>query len=181
MIEQVPPGTWARLAAWNAFLLQVYGDNLIAEGSNSRYVTADMVEFARIVYQLASEWLGEVHKAQASEAYRFHFATPYPLPHWLDLYRTDEQLQAMRKTVETARTRVASDLLRFSGDDTQRGLLRVRLAQVDSEVDYVGKLWTRNPTLEVRATLGTTLAGALDHAFEIGQLLAQPELIRRLY
>jgi len=177
----VPLPSWARLAAWNAFLAQVYGDNLVASGSNSRYVTADIVEFARRVYQQASGWMNEVRKAQASPSYRFHFEMPYTLPHWQDLYRTDEQLRAMRQTLETGRTRVASDLERFVGDDTQQGLLRVRLAQVDSEVDYVERLWTRDPTLDLRGTLGATLAGALDHAYEIGQVLAQPELVLRLH
>jgi len=181
MIDQVPPASWGRLAAWNAFLLQVYGDNLIAAGSNERYVTADMVEFARRLYQQASGWMREVRKAQASPSYRFRFEMPYKLPHWQDLYRTDEQLRAMRQTLETGRTRVASDLEHFAGDDTQRGLLRVQLAQVDSEVDYTERLWTRDPTLELRGTIGSTLADALDHAYEIGQLLAQPELLRKIY
>ena len=87
----------------------------------------------------------------------------------------------MRETLETGRTRVASDVERFAGDDTHRQLLRVRLAQIDSEVQYVDRLWTRKPTPELRLTLGSTLAAALDHAYEIGQLLALPELIVRLY
>jgi hypothetical protein len=177
LVDEVPPASCARLAAWNAFLLQVYGDNLVAAGSHSRYVMADIVVFARNVYQLANIWLEEVRKAQASSSYRFMFNLPYHLPHWHEAYRTDEQLRAMRQTLETGRTRVASDLERFAGDDIQRDLLRVWLAQVDSEVSYVERLWTRKPKPELRLTLGETLAAALDHSYEIGQLLALPELI----
>jgi hypothetical protein len=36
-------------------------------------------------------------------------------------------------------------------------------------------------TPELRRLMGETLEIALDHAYEIGQLLAQPELIQRLY
>jgi hypothetical protein len=180
LIDQVPPASWARLAAWNAFLLQVYGDNLVAEGSKWRYCAADTAMFAQHLYQQANIWLEEVRKAQASAAYRFRFTAPHPLPHW-EGYRSDEQLRAMRRTVETGRTRAASDLQRFSGDDTQRDLLRVRLAEVDSEVLYVERLWTKRPTPELRRLVGETLQIALDHAYEIGQLLAQPELILRLY
>jgi hypothetical protein len=181
LIDEVPPASCARLAAWNAFLLQVYGDNLVAAGSHSRYVMTDIGIFAREIYQLANTWLNEVRKAQASASYRFIFNLPYHLPHWQERYRTDEQLRAMRETLETGRTRVASDVEHLAGDDTHVQLLRVRLAQVDSEVQYVQRLWTRKPTPELRLTLGDTLAAALDHAYEIGQLLALPELILRLY
>ena len=30
LLDEVPPATWARLAAWNAFLLQTYADCLVA-------------------------------------------------------------------------------------------------------------------------------------------------------
>jgi hypothetical protein len=181
LIDEVPPATYARLAAWNAFLLQVYGDNLVAAGSHSRYVMADIVMFARETYQLANVWLDELRKAQASPSYRFIFNLEYHLPHWGDIYRTNEQLRGMRETLETGRTRVASDVERFTGDNSHRELLRVRLAQVDSEVQYIERLWTRKPTSDIRLTLGTTLAAALDHVYEIGQLTALPELILRLY
>jgi hypothetical protein len=180
LVDQVPPASWARLAAWNAFLLQVYGDNLVAMGSKGRYCAPDMAMFAQRVYQHANDWLEEVRKAQASPAYRFQFGLPHTLPHW-KAYRSDEQLRAMRRTVETGRTRVASDLLRFAGEDAQRDLLRVRLAEIDSEVQYAERLWTSKPTEELRLLIGSTLEIALDHAYESGQLLAQPELILRLY
>ena len=66
-------------------------------------------------------------------------------------------------------------------DETQRDLLRVRLAEVDSEIHYVERLWTAKPKPELRLLVGETLEIALDHAYEIGQLLAQPELILLLY
>ena len=73
LIDQVAPASWARLAAWNAFLLQVYGDNLIAAGTKGRHCAPDVAMFARRLYQEANSWLEEVHKAQASPAYRFRF------------------------------------------------------------------------------------------------------------
>jgi hypothetical protein len=180
LIDEVQPASYGRLAAWNAFLLQVYGDNLVAAGSHSDYVMGEMVVFARNTYQLANTWLQEVRKAQASTSYRFVFNMPYHLPHWPDEYRTDEQLRAMRGTLETGRTRVASDVQRFAGDHTHREILKVRLAQIDSEVQYVERLWSRKPTPDIRHTLGDTLVAALDHVYEIGQLTALPELMLRL-
>jgi hypothetical protein len=132
LIDQVPPASWARLAAWNAFLLQVYGDNLVAEGSKGRYCAPDLAMFAQRVYQHTRIWLEEARKAEASAAYRFRFVLPHPLPHW-EAYQSDEQLRAMRRTVDTGRTRAASDLERFAGGKTECDLLRVRLAEIDSE------------------------------------------------
>jgi hypothetical protein len=114
-------GDLGRLAAWNAFLLQVYGDNLVAVSSKGRYVVADAAMLARRIYVLADVWLEEVPKAQASAAYRFRFDLPCPLPH--SAFRTDELLRAMRRTLDTGRTRVTSDLERFVGQLAQPELI----------------------------------------------------------
>jgi hypothetical protein len=181
LIDRVPPASWARLAAWNAFLLQVYSDNLVSAGSRSRYVTADIALFARHLYGLANVWVEETRKAEASDAYRFVFRLPHALPHWHDPLRTDDQLEGMRRTLETGRTRVASDLEHFQGDESQRSVLRVRLAQIDAEAGYIERLWTAKPSYELRCTLGDALAEGLNHAYELGHLLAQPELLERLF
>jgi len=179
LIDDTEPASWARLAAWNAFLLQVYGDNLVAFGSKGRYMVADAAMLARRIYVLTNVWLEEVRKAQVSATYAYRFDLPYPLPH--SAFRTDELLRAMRRTLDTGRTRVASDLLRFVGEDAHRDLLRVRLAEIDSEAHYVDRLWTSKRTEELSGHIGETLEDALDHTYEIGQLLAQPALILRLY
>jgi hypothetical protein len=128
LIDTVQPASWARLAAWNAFLLQVYADCLVTAGSNSRWVTVDIAVFARNLYAWANAWVIEVRKAEASETYSFKFALPYPLPHWGDRATTDGRLFGMRNTLETARTRTASDLERYTGTDSHQEALRVRWA-----------------------------------------------------
>jgi hypothetical protein len=181
LLDLVAPASWARLAAWNAFVLQVYADNLVSAGTSGRYVTADIAVFARHVYSMANVWLEETRKAQASEAYRYIFRLPHPLPHWNDPTRTDHQLEGMLATLETARTRAASDLEGFQGDEAKQGTLQVRLAQVDSQAGYVGRLWTEHPTFELRCTIGDCLGQSLDRVYELGQLLAQPELLDGLF
>jgi hypothetical protein len=177
LIDQVPTHSWARLAAWNAFVLQVYADCLVAAGSNSRYVTVDIAVFARAAYAWANVWVIEVRKALASDRYRFQFVLPHPLPHWGDRVFTDARLEGMYETLETVRTRAASDLDDFQGDGSKLDLLRIRLAQLDAESEYIGRLWTPKPTLELRGTLGDQLMVSLDRAFELGHLLAQPSLL----
>ena len=179
LIDRMPPATWARLAAWNAFVLQVYADCLVAAGSNARYVTTDIAVFARHLYALASIWVKEARKAEASDTYRFEFRLPHRLPQWGEAVRTDDQLAGMRSTLDTARTRAASDLERFAGDASQQTLLRVRLVQIDAEAEYTARLWTPKPSFELRCSLSAELTAALDHAYELGHLLAQPELLDR--
>jgi hypothetical protein len=55
----------------------------------------------------------------------------------------------------------------------------VRLAHIDAEAEYVARLWTQKPGLELRGTLGDQLVTSLDRVFELGHLLAQPELLKR--
>jgi hypothetical protein len=182
LFDETAPTGWARLAAWNAFLPQVYADNLVSACTSSRYVAADTVPFVRQLYQQANRWLEEALKAQASPSYRFafHAALAHPLPHWHDPLRTDRQLKGMRATLETGRTRAASALGQFQGEESDRDLLRVRLAQVDAELASVERLWSERPTDELRLEIGHELEEALDHVFELGQLLAQPELLSRI-
>jgi hypothetical protein len=180
LFDSAPPTSWTALAAWNAFLPQVYGDNLISASSYGRYVATEAVVFARRLFEQANAWVEETRKTQASADYRFVFNVPHPLPHWTDELRSDAQLSAMRTTLDTGRTRTASGLGRFSGEDAWRGQLRVLQAQVDAETVYLDGLWTEDPTDELRLTISFALAEALDHAYELGQLLAQPELMKQL-
>jgi hypothetical protein len=180
LFDKAPPASWEGLAAWNAFLPQVYGDNLISSCSSGRYVTTEAVTFSRRLFEQANAWVEEARKTQASEDYRFIFNVPYPLPHWFDELRSNAQLTAMRATLDTGRTRAASALERFTGEKHLQGKLRVLLAQLDAESVYLDRLWTGNPTIELRTSISFAMAEALDHAYELGQLLAQPELTKLL-
>ena len=144
---------------------------------SSDLMVADAAMLARRIYVLTNVWLEEVRKAEVSATYAYRFDLPYPLPH--SAFRTDELLRAMRRTLDTGRTRVASDLVRFVGDDAHRDLLRVRLAEIDSEAHYVDRLWTSKRTDELSGHIGETLENALDHTYEIGQLLAQKKIVAR--
>ena len=178
LFEKAPAASWTCLAAWNAFLPQVYGDNLIAASSSGRYVASEAIVFARQLFELANTWVEEVRKTEASEAYRFVFEVPYPLPHWVGELRSDPQLTAMRATLDTGRTRIAYGVERFSGEATSRDRLHVLLAEGDAEAVYVERLGTGKLTPELRRTISFELAQVLDHVYELGQLLAQPDLFR---
>jgi hypothetical protein len=176
LLDTAPPASWARLAAWNAFMSQVYADSLVF-GGGLRYAERATAIFARHLYALASVWVKQTRMALASDAYRFEFRLPHPLPHWGSPFRTDAQLDGMRNALDTAMTRAASDLERFEGDPAYVDALRVRLAQIEAEADYVDRLWGHKRPAELRQTIGNELTVSLDHAYELGHLLAQPELL----
>jgi hypothetical protein len=178
LIDQVEPASWAKLAAWNAFVLQAYGDELVEAGTRGKHLMTDIEVFARRLYQHANVWLEEARKSQVSTSYRYRFVMPCPLPHWLDNYRTNEHIHGMHETLDTARTRAAFDLKSFEGEQAEREQLQVRLAQVDSELQYCGRLTAKKMSTEQRVFVGQQLTDALDHAYALGQLLAQPELMR---
>jgi hypothetical protein len=180
LIDLVPPASWARLAAWNAFMLQVYADCLVAASSNSRYVQVDVATFAHQLYSTSHAWVIETRKAEASDSYRFAFALPRNLPHWGVGSYAPNWLVGMRDALDTARTRAAHDLEHFTGDAQDREQLGVRLAEIDAQAEYVARLWTAKPTEAQCLTLGYYLVAALDDAFELGHLLAQPALIARI-
>jgi hypothetical protein len=177
LLDAVPSASWARLAAWNAFLHQVYADCLVTAGSNTRYVMTDIALYARLLYAWASFWVIETRKAQASDAYRLA-PVAAELPHG-DRSYTGARLTGMRVALDTGRTRAAYDFEAFDGDPAVVDTLRVRLAQIDAEAEYVARLWTQKPTDELCSSLGYQLTAALDHAYELGQVLAQPELLHR--
>jgi hypothetical protein len=87
-----------------------------------------------------------------------------------------ELLRGMRSTLETLRTRVNYELERFEGEESRREYLNWRRAEFESELEYAEGLWTRRPHDELRSAIAKTLQEGLDHAFEVGQLLALPSL-----
>jgi hypothetical protein len=180
LLDETPAESWARLAAWNAFFMQVYADHLRTACTSGRYIEPDVAPFICTLYEQANVWIEVARKALASDSYRFVFSLPSPLPHWQLPYRSDGELTGMRAMLDDARIRVASELAEFAGGDARRGLLGVRLAEVDAKAMSVGLMWTPRAPDGLRGRMGDKLADALDDAFELGQLLAQPELMKGL-
>jgi hypothetical protein len=180
LLDETPAESWARLAAWNAFFMQVYADHLRTACTSGRYIEPDGATFICTLYEQANVWIEVTRKALASDSYRFVFDLPSPLPHWQVPYRTDGQLKGMRAMLDDGRIRVASQLVGFAGDAAQRALLRVRLAEVDAKALSVGLMWTPRSPDGLRGRMGDKLGDALDDVYELGQLLAQPELLTGL-
>jgi len=179
LAESLPVG-WARYAAWNAFVLQTYGDKLIEAGESDGYVPGEIAIVARGLFRLVGEWLLRARQLEATPALTMDVEFPGELPNWRTSIRESDELAGMRATLEALRAWAASDLDRFGGEETAEARLRGRLAAVDSAIDTVDALWTSRPPEELRGGIGDALVDGLERANQLGQLLAQPALLERV-
>ena len=180
LIDGLPATGIARVAAWNAFVLQTFGDKLLASTPTPGFAPVDTAEHVRVLYELVGAWLARARAAAASTAYRLDVAVPQLLPHhWSIEPRTAEQLAGMKTTIEAVQARVASDLEALHGQEPAHERLKLLMSAVDSSADYADKLWMHAPGLELRRTLGATLQDGLDNAYQLGQLLALPQLLEQ--
>jgi hypothetical protein len=171
LVDELPRGP-ARLAAWNAYALQTYGDKLLAASETANYVPADTAFVSRRAYRLVGTCL-ECARQLASEPGNVSLSgIPDSLPRWHTPVRSHEQLVGMREALEALRTYVAFDLQTFATDDPSLTNWRERLAAIDTELETVDLLWIARPPAELRGGIGDALAKGLDKAFELGQLLA---------
>lgn len=179
LVDELPRGS-ARLAAWNAYVLQTYGDKLIAASRTAHYVRADTAYVARRLFELVGVWLERAREAAADPAHSTRPGLSGPLPHWHTPVRSREQLVGMRTTLDALRIYVAFDLQSLEAVDRSAARLRARLAEIDARIEAADSLWIARSSEEIRGGIGDALAIGLDKAYALGQLLAQPELLVRL-
>lgn len=173
LLEQVPPLGKARAAAWCAFVYQTFAGKLLSSGPDERFASPRAVEHALGLFELAALWLDRARESASDPARKLDVSFPQPLPRppeWLD----DQQLAALKKTVETAQAWIGSDLA--ARDDETHERLQPSMKAIQSALDAAAGLGSHSRRLEVRASLAQALQGALDRAFFLGQLLALPEL-----
>jgi len=137
----------ARVAAWNAYICQTYGDKLAESCTHEPEVAAP---FVRALYDLACTWLERVHAPSEELDLR--------LPAWGTLVRSQQELTAMRETLVVLRTYVAFDI----GEDDPR------LAAVDDRVREADALWIPRATPELRAGIGSALITGIEAAAALG-------------
>jgi len=133
----------ARVAAWNAYVCQTYADKLAESCEES-------APLARALYDLARTWLEHARTSDGD--------TRLELPAWGTLVRSQEQLVAMRETLDALRTYLAFEI----GEDDPR------LATVDAQLATVDELWIPRPTPELRAGIGSALTIGLKAAAALG-------------
>lgn len=168
LVDGLPRGP-ARLAAWNAYVLQTYGDKLMAASRTSTYVRTDTAALAEESFRLACLWLDRANRLMADPGAAPSAAPAEPLPHWHTAIRCDEQLVGMRETLIALHAYVAYDLNSFSRESPR---LHEALAEIEQQLDTVDILWIKHPPAEIRGGIGTALCRGLDETYALGQALA---------
>jgi len=179
LIDDAPAGSWERLAAWNAFIHQIYGDNLLSSQA-SDMVPADTARIVSELYELVVAWLDRASQLRASPASTLKVDPRTPLPHWRTPLRSRAQLTGMRSTLDDARVRVASDLAAFSGPRPARERLASQLERIEKRMETVDLLWVGRGSDEIRGAIGDALSEGLDAVSLLGQVLARPTLVDSL-
>jgi len=176
LLEHAPVGSWERLTGWNAFLCQIYADNLL-DAEVSGMIPPDTARIVNELYSLAAAWLERAAMLRENPKRPMQIDPRTPLPHFRTPLRSAAQLLGMRNTLEDARVRVASELGRFGGAPAQQRPLAERLAQIDAHRHRVDLLWLGREADAMRGAIGDALSDGLAGVSELGQLLVRPDLL----
>jgi hypothetical protein len=166
LVDQLPGGP-ARCAAWNAYTLQTYGDNLLLAGRRD-FCASDTAEMAGRLFAQASSWLERASQPGDDLRALRIAATHDDLPRWMTATRSNPQVAGMRETLETLSVWIAAELARFPAATH----LPERLAGIDARLENVSLLWIERPPAELRRGIGYTLTIGLDEAYDLGQDVA---------
>jgi len=127
------------------------------------------------MFELVGAWLGRAHEAAANAGYVLDVVVPQPLPQ-PRAPRTTGVLRAMKQTLETVQARAGADLAERAADPIHDRLAPM-MSGVQSAIDSAGALSAASVSDEMKAMLGQTLQSGLDRAYQVGQLLAVPDLL----
>lgn len=177
----------ALLAAWNAFALQVLGDEMIdadaaADPATIGFLPPVTARQALAFYGPVPTWLGIVRQAQASPSFTLEVAVPAPLPPFVAAEPCPPaHLAAMRAATRRLRTQAEATLAGFSlGDSDEqrraRDAINELLAGSAADADYADRLWADHLPPGVHADVERHLTSTLRGYFELGQLVAMPTL-----
>jgi hypothetical protein len=178
--EQTAPG-YARLCAWNAYVLQTYGDKLLETCRSPGFAPPQTVEMAEMLYEAVGDWLERAQLCAADPGHRLDVYVPQGLYRWRIAPRSLEQLTGTRETLLAAQALLSGELASLRPDAPGGDRLRALRLAIDSKVRHVDALWTRDPGFELRTTIGEELDQALEQAYELGQVLAVPALLDELH
>jgi hypothetical protein len=172
LVDQLPRGP-ARLAAWNAYALETYGDKLLAASLNPDFVTLDTARLATEAFQLAGWWVGQASELASNPAAPAADHLRDALPHFHTPLRSHEQLIALRDTLDSLRAYVAFDLKSLEPQAGAGDALNQQLGAIDRYIAQASMLWIEDPPPEMREGIGDAITNGIDKAYALGQALAK--------
>lgn len=178
------------LCTWNAFALQVLGDEFVeadyrVNPSTVGFVPPVTAEQAQRFYAEVEQWLGRARRAEQDPSYELDVYVPVRLPPWVEVEpcpreHLEAMLAACRRLVEHAELAVA-DCERAAGEEhgAEVAKLRGELAQAKTSAGYAEGLRRDSMDLELHARIEASVKGALESAYRVGQVAAMPQLLDR--
>ncbi len=178
------------VATWNAWSLQLLGDELLAadyraDPGTVGYVPRVTSEQALSFYAEVADWLGRARRAESDPGFSLASELPAELPPWAEVEPCPrEHLEAMRAACrvlcEHAELAVA-DAERSAGEEHAGDVaaLRGHLASAMSSAEYAGLLDSERVPIELHQRIEDGLKRAVEGAHRIGQLAAAPGLMAR--
>jgi hypothetical protein len=186
----VPPATRAAfLCAWNAFVLQTLGDELLyadyrAEPRTPHFVPPETAKQVLRFYEPVEGWVNRGGQAQANPDYRLDVEVPAAIPAWVqvDPFPTahlDGLLHAIRAVRDHAG--MAMEFLPATPPaerekEVQLNRIRQLHASAQTRARYAEDLCGTDPVPEVRDRAAEHAQAAISQFYLLGQLVADPQL-----
>ncbi len=179
------------LCAWNAFALQLLGDELLAgvyraKPSTVGFVPPVTAEQAHAFYGQVEGWLSRAHQALSNPNYRLDVEVPAELPGWSETQDCPrEHLEALVAAARRLYQRAATALddaarSQPSGEGQDLASLRELLAIVETAIGYADRLHRGDVDDEqVHERIEASVRHAIETAYLLGQVVAMPELLDR--
>jgi hypothetical protein len=179
----------ASLCAWNAFVLQTLGNDILDADYEEYPATAGFVppvtaEQVLDWFTQVEAWLDRAQQAHASPRYRLDVRVPVELPSWRDVHPcAPVHLRGMLRALHRVGGHAAAAMAALEGatpdgpeQRAQLDHIRQLFASAQSKARYAAELHGDDPTPDVRARVERHAREAIERFFLVGQLIADPTL-----
>ena len=177
----------AQLCAWNAFTLQVLGDELLAadyrcEPRTVGYVEPMIAKQALDFFGQVPGWLSRAQQALHNQFYELDVEIPAELPPWVVQKRCTEAyleglLSALRRLRAFAEVAAWESRSGDPADAKAAGRVAQHVAAAASAADYAMGLFGESPESDLIEPVLAQTQLALQRYYLVGQIVAMPDLL----
>lgn len=186
----VPPAKrTAFLCAWNAFVLQTLGNEILdadyrGDPPTYGHVPPATARQVRAFYEPVEGWVNRAYQAQANPDYRLDLAVPARLPAWeggetaapAQLQGLLHALRTLLGHADAAMTSLPETIADAPDRQAQLNRIRQLHAGARARARYAEELAGVDPVPEVLAKAGAHARDAVEQVSLLGQLVADPGL-----
>jgi hypothetical protein len=183
----IPPATRAALlCAWNAFVLQTLGSELLdadyaADPASAGFVPPAAADEAMAYFADVEGWLDRANQAEANPDFRLDVPVPADLPWHPEAPSPMPHLQGLLGAMETVGARAAAAIALLpetasGGTARQEQLDRIRHLYGEARRKAENALHAADPSHRGREGAEAHARAAIELFHEVGQLVADPTL-----